>query len=158
MRHADGQRGLSLLELVATCTVMLILASAVLPLARVTVQRQKEIELRRALREMRRAIDQFKLEADNGVIGGPDVNKVGNENYPSDLEILVEGAPKPGPAALKRKYLRRIPIDPMTNSTEWGLRCYQDEPDSDSWCGSNVWDVYTTSGATGLDGTSYKEW
>ncbi len=154
------ERGMSLLEVTATATVMLILASAVLPLARVTLQRQKEIELRRALREMRTAIDRFKEAATGNpkVIGGPDVDVLGNEGYPKDFEIMVEGAPKVGGVGTKVKFLRRVPKDPMTNSTEWGKRCYQDEPESDSWCGENIFDVYTTSTRTGLDGTPYREW
>jgi general secretion pathway protein G len=148
---------------VATCTLMLILASAVLPLARVTIQRQKEIELRRALREIRTAIDRYH-DAAVPTDGRPSpldpfvVNKQGLDGYPEELEVLVEGVKLAGPVDKKVKFLRRIPKDPMTNSTEWGLRCYRDEADSDSWCGDNVWDVYTTSGRTGLDGTPYKEW
>ncbi len=153
---------MSLLELLATATIMAILASAVLPLATVALKRQKEIELRRALREMRSAIDTFRRDTgqDGGqpVIGGPDVVQVGREGYPPNLEMLVEGAPMVGPGGKKKKYLRRVPKDPMTNSTEWGLRCNQDEADSDSWCGNNVWDVYTKSTAKGLDGTPYREW
>lgn len=154
---AARERGMSLLELVATCTVMLILASAVLPLARITIQRQKEIDLRRALREMRTAIDRYHQKVEEGQIGGSDV-KLGSEGYPPDLETLIEGVNQVGTLGKKLKFLRRIPKDPMTNGTEWGLRCYQDEPDSDSWCGSNVWDVYTTSTRKGLDGTPYREW
>lgn len=157
---ARRQAGLSLLELVATCTLMLILASAVLPLAKVAIKRQKEIELRRALRELRLAIDKYN-EAIVSVpprICGPDV-KADNQGYPPDLETLVEGVADCTAGGLRKiKFLRRIPKDPMTNSTEWGMRCYQDDADADSWCGNNVWDVYTTSGHKGLDDTPYREW
>lgn len=154
---------MSLLELVATCTLMLILASAILPLAKVTIQRQKEIELRRALREIRTAIDRYHDLA-QPINGQPPVldpfviNKQGLEGYPESLDILVEGVKVAGPVDKKIKFLRRVPKDPMTNSTEWGLRCYRDDPDSDSWCGDNVWDVYTTSARKGLDDTPYREW
>ncbi len=154
---------MSLLELVATCTLLLILASAILPLARVTIQRQREMELRRSLREVRTAIDRYHdlAQPTNGQPSPLDpftVNKQGLEGYPESLEVLVEGVKLAGPVDKKIKFLRRIPKDPMTNSTEWGLRCYRDEPDSDSWCGDNVWDVYTTSTRKGLDGTPYREW
>jgi general secretion pathway protein G len=135
----------------------MILAGAVLPLARVTVKRQRESELRRSLRELRRAIDEYKLRVDQGQIGGADV-KLGSEGYPPDLETLVEGVSQVGRLDRKLKFLRRIPVDPMTHTVEWGLRCYQDEPDSSSWCGDNVYDVYTKSGGTALDGTKYKDW
>lgn len=154
---AARERGMSLLELVATCTVMLILASAVLPLARITIQRQKEIDLRRALREMRTAIDRYHQKVEEGQIGGSDV-KLGSEGYPPDLETLVKGVNRVGAVDRKIKLLRRIPVDPMTGNTEWGMRCYQDDPDETSWCGQNVWDVYSKSTAKGLDGTRYNTW
>lgn len=152
-----GERGMTYLEMLATATIMLILASAVLPLARVTVKRQRELELRRSLREMRTAIDRFKLLADAGQIDPRDV-PVGSEGYPTELEVLVKGVGAVGTLGRKHKFLRRIPRDPMTGSDEWGLRCYQDAADDDSWCGSNVWDVYTKSEGVGLDGTPYREW
>lgn len=153
------ERGITFLELLATAAIVLVLASAVLPLARVTVKRQKEIELRRVLREMRTAIDKFHLAVEAGFIGGTDLT-VGSEGYPEDLEVLVEGVSHVGTLGRKLKFLRRIPKDPMFGDpeTEWGKRCYQDEPDSTSWCGNNVWDVYSTSTAEGLDGTPYNEW
>jgi general secretion pathway protein G len=135
----------------------MILASAILPLARVTQRRQHELELRRQLRMLRNAIDGYKRAVDAQQIGGIDV-KVGSEGYPPDLETLVKGVNQVGRLDHKLKFLRRVPVDPMTHSTEWGLRCYQDEPDSTSWCGSNVYDVYTTSGGKALDGTNYKDW
>jgi general secretion pathway protein G len=151
------ERGMTFVELMATATIMAILASAILPLARVTHKREREIELRRALREMRTAIDRYKLAVDQGQIGGTDV-KLGSEGYPPDLETLVKGVSQVGQIDRKLKFLRRISVDPMTRSTEWGLRCYQDEPDDTSWCGDNVWDVYTTSEGTALDGTKYRDW
>jgi general secretion pathway protein G len=152
------QGGFTYLELVATAAILMILASAIMPMARVTRKRQKEIELRRELRILRTAIDDYKKMVDAGKIGGQDV-KLGSEGYPPTLEILVEGVNQVGRVdGVKLKFLRRVPIDPMTSNTEWGLRCYQDEPDSDSWCGSNVWDVYSKSQGEGLDGTKYHDW
>ena len=154
---AERSRGDTYLELIATATIMMILASAILPMGRVAVRRQREIELRRELRIMRRAIDQYKLAVDQGQIGGTDV-KLGSEGYPEDLETLVKGVKRVGTVDRKLKFLRRIPVDPMTGTAEWGLRCYQDDPDSTSWCGDNVWDVYSKSTAKGLDGTTYNAW
>ena len=154
---AEKARGVTYLELIATATIVLILASAILPLGRVAVQRQKEIELRRELRKMRDAINRYKLAVEQGQIGGTDV-KLGSEGYPDDLETLVKGVKRVGTVDRKLKFLRRIPVDPMTGTAEWGLRCYQDDPDSTSWCGDNVWDVYSKSTAKGLDGTTYNTW
>ena len=152
------QRGYTFIELLVVSTILLVLASAAMPLAKVTIQRQREAELRRALREMRTAIDKYKDAADMGVIGSVDV-KVGSEGYPPDLDTLVEGVTKSNDATgVKLKFLRRIPIDPMTNSTDWGFRSYQDRPDASSWGGQNVYDVYTKSTGTALDGTKYKDW
>lgn len=153
-----AQRGFTFVELLVVCTLLLILASAIMPLAKVTVQRQRESELRRALREMRTAIDKFKDAADMGQISMFDI-KTGSEGYPPDLETLVEGVSVVGDASgRKLKFLRRIPIDPMTNSTDWGMRSYQDRPDSTSWGGQNVFDVYTKAKGTALDGTKYIDW
>ena len=157
MGARERTRGITYLELVATAAIMIILASAILPMGRVAVLRQREIELRRALREMRQKIDLYKLAVDQGQIGGTDV-KLGSEGYPPDLDTLVKGVNRVGTAGRKLRFLRRIPVDPMTGSAEWGLRCYQDEPDSTSWCGENVWDVYSKSTAKGLDGTTYNTW
>ena len=148
---------MTFVEVMATATILAILASAILPLARATHKREREIELRRTLREIRTAIDRYKLAVDQGQIGGTDV-KLGSEGYPPDLETLVKGVSQVGQIDRKLKFLRRIPVDPLTRSTEWGLRCYQDEPDDTSWCGDNVWDVYTTSEGTALDGTQYRDW
>ena len=156
--RAGGPRGFTFIELLVVTTILLILASAIMPLARVTVQRQKEFELRRYLREMRTAIDKYKEAADAGVIGAFDI-KAGSEGYPSDLNTLVEGVSKVNDqSGTKLKFLRKIPIDPMTRSTEWGLRSYQDRPDATSWGGQNVFDVYTKSTGTALDGTKYRDW
>jgi general secretion pathway protein G len=158
MRRFTGEGGYTFIELVIVTAILLVLASAVMPLAQVTSQRQREAELRRSLREMRTAIDKFKDAVDAQQIPQTELEP-GSEGYPPDLETLVEGVSQAGDASGKKlKYLRRIPIDPMTNSTEWGLRSYQDRPDSTSWGGQNVFDVHTTSTATGLDGTKYNEW
>jgi general secretion pathway protein G len=151
------ERGFTYLEMIATAIILLVLASAVMPLARVTWKRQQELELRRTLREIRYAIDKYKVAVDAGQIGGTDV-KLGSEGYPPDLETLVKGVNQVGRVDHKLKFLRRIPVDPLTRTAEWGLRCYQDDPDSSSWCGQNVWDVYTKNEGKGLDGTPYKEW
>ncbi len=154
---AERSRGITYLELVATTAIVMILASAILPMGRVAVRRQREIELRRELRKMREAINRYKQAVDQGQIGGTDV-KLGSEGYPPELETLVKGVNRVGALDRKLKFLRRIPVDPMTSTAEWGLRCYQDDPDSTSWCGENVWDVYSKSTAKGLDGTNYNTW
>ena len=151
-------RGYSFVELLVVATILLILASAILPLAKVTMQRQREAEVRRSLRELRTAIDNFKDAVDTGLIGSTDV-RAGSEGYPPDLETLVEGVSVVNDASgRKLKFLRRIPIDPLTRDTEWGLRAYQDRPDSTTWGGQNVYDVYTTASGTALDGTRYQDW
>jgi len=152
------REGYTFVELIIVVTILLILASAVLPLAQVTSQRQREAELRRDLREIRTAIDKFKDAVDVGQIPSTEL-RPNSEGYPPDLETLVEGVSAAGDASgRKLKYLRRIPIDPMTNSMEWGFRSYQDKPDTSSWGGDNVFDVYTKSGATALDGSKYRDW
>jgi general secretion pathway protein G len=158
MSAVARERGFTFVELLVVSTLLLILASAVMPLARVTMQRQREAELRRDLREMRTAIDKFKDAADAGAIAPMDI-QAGSENYPPSLEVLVNGVTKNNDATgVKLKFLRRIPMDPITHSTDWGLRSYQDKPDSTSWGGSNVFDVYTKSDGKALDGTKYKDW
>ena len=154
-RHSGGY---TFVEILIVATIILILASAIMPLAKVTSRRQREGELRRSLREMRTAIDKFKDAADLGQIGSLDL-KVGSENYPADLQMLVDGVNAANdPTGRKLKFLRRIPVDPMTHGTEWGLRSYQDKPDSTRWGGQNVFDVYTTFDGTALDGTKYRDW
>jgi general secretion pathway protein G len=158
MGSAGTDKGFTFIELVVVTTILLILASAIMPLSKVTVQREREAELRRYLREMRTAIDKYKDAVDGGLIGSIDV-KAGSEGYPPDLETLVEGVSVANDASgRKLKFLRKVPIDPLTNSTEWGLRSYQDKPDSTSWGGQNVYDVYTKSTGTALDGTKYRDW
>jgi general secretion pathway protein G len=151
-------RGYTFVELLVVATIMVILASAIMPLARVTATRQREVELRRALREMRTAIDKFKDAADAMQISPLDLKPDG-EHYPPDLETLVEGVTVANDqAGRKLKFLRRVPIDPMTHDTDWGLRSYQDDADSTRWGGENVFDVYTTFDGTALDGTNYRDW
>ena len=152
------QKGYTFVELIVVATIITILASAIMPLAKVTAQRTREAELRRSLREVRTAIDKYKDAADLGQIGSLDL-KVGSENYPADLQVLVDGVSAANDATgRKLKYLRRIPVDPMTHGTEWGMRSYQDKPDATRWGGQNVFDVYTTFGGTALDGTKYRDW
>lgn len=152
------QAGFTYLEMVATAAILMIVASAILPVARVGRIREKELELRRELRSMRNAIDKYQKDAtETGKIGGADV-KLGSEGYPEDLETLVEGVTQVGSVDKKLKYLRRVPVDPMTGKAEWGKRCYQDPPDSRTWCGQNVWDVYSLSEGKALDGSHYKDW
>ena len=153
-----GQAGYSLIELLAVTVVLLVLASAVMPLAKVTVQRAREAELRRSLREIRTAIDRYKDAADLQQIAATEL-KAGAEGYPPKLEVLVEGVRANGDASgRKLKFLRRIPMDPMTHTQEWGMRSYQDDSDSTSWGGQNVYDVYSKSGGLALDGTKYVDW
>jgi len=157
VRRAD-ENGFTFIELLIVSTILMIIASAVMPLARVTSQRQKEAELRQALREIRTAIDKYKDAVDQGLIGATEI-KLGTEGYPPELETLVEGVSVANDASgRKLKFLRRVPMDPMTHSQEWGQRSYQDRPDSVSWGGQNVFDVYTKSTGVALDGTKYKDW
>jgi general secretion pathway protein G len=152
------QRGFTFIELLVVTTIVLILAAAIQPLARVTIQRTREAELRRVLREMRTAIDKFKDAADAGLIPTTEL-KANSEGYPPDLETLVEGVSVANDATgRKLKFLRRIPVDPITGENEWGMRSYQDKPDTTTWSGQNVYDVFTKSQGTGLDGTKYRDW
>jgi general secretion pathway protein G len=151
LSSAPGQRGFTLVELIVATAILVILTGLAVPMARVTIMREKERQLRHDLWELRDAIDRYKGAADRGAFQ----IKAGSEGYPPDLETLVEGVDVGGK---KMRYLRRIPTDPMTNSTEWGLRSMQDDPTSDSWGGQNVFDVFTKAQGTGLDGTEYKEW
>lgn len=151
------QEGFTYIELIVASMILAVLAAAIIPVAEVSSKRAKEAELRSALRTIRTAIDEYKRATDLGLIGGTDV-QLGSEGYPKELEVLVEGVTQVGTPGTKLKFLRRIPVDPMTNSTEWGLRSYQDEPDSSFWGGQNVYDVYTKSTGTALDGTKYSDW
>jgi general secretion pathway protein G len=137
--------------LIVTVAILAIVASAAVPVTRFEVKRTKERELRYDLWQMREAIDKYKDAADKGAFQ----TKVDSQNYPPDLETLVNGVDVQGK---KLKFLRRIPVDPMTGKAEWGLRSMQDDPTSDSWGGQNVFDVYTKALGTGLDGTKYSTW
>jgi general secretion pathway protein G len=147
----QSERGLTLVELIVTVAILSILASAAIPIARFKVKRDKERELRRDLWEMRDAIDHYKDAADKGGIQ----TKVDSQNYPPDLETLVSGVDIQGK---KVKFLRRIPVDPMTGKAEWGLHSMKDDPKSDSFSGDSVFDVYSKSTDTALDGTKYSDW
>jgi general secretion pathway protein G len=153
----NGERGFTFIEMIVVTTILLVLASTVMPLAQVTMQRQREAELHRALREMRTALDKFKDAVDQGLIPSTELEPA-NEGYPPDLETLVDGVSVANDASgRKLKFLRRVPVDPMTRD-EWGLRSYQDDPGSKSWGRQNVFDVYTKSEGTALDGTKYRDW
>ena len=143
--------GFTIVELIVAIAVLAILAGAAIPLARNVIKRDRERELRRALWEMRDAIDRYKDAADRGAFQ----IKVGSEGYPPDLETLVKGVDVSGK---KIRFLRKIPADPMTKDTEWGLRSMQDDPESTSWGGQNVFDVYTKSQGIGMNGQKYSEW
>ncbi len=146
--------GYTLTELVVVCAVLSILAAVAFPTVKYTRKRQKEMELRASLREMRSAIDEFKRYSDAGFIPVD----FGTDGYPKELEILVEGVDVVGQIDKKVKFLRRIPVDPMTGKDEWGMRSYQDEPDSTSWGGENVYDVFSLSQGVGLDRIPYSQW
>jgi general secretion pathway protein G len=150
--NAKSATGFTLLELIVTTAILSILTMMALPLARVTIQREKEKELHTALWEMRDAIDRYKDGADRQMFQ----TKVDSGGYPPDLDTLVKGVEAQG--GKKIRFLRSIPVDPMTKSTEWGMRSMQDDPDSDSWGGQSVFDVYSKSQGTALDGTKYKDW
>ena len=155
--HANRprQQGFSITELVVVCVLLTTLSAAAFPIARHTIKRQKEIELRYDLRLLRNAIDEYKRYSDAGLLPVD----LGTDGYPTELEILTEGHNLigQGPSTIKR-FLRRIVIDPMTGEAEWGLRSYQDDPDTDSWGGENVYDVFSLSEGTGLNGIPYREW
>jgi general secretion pathway protein G len=148
---AKPARGFTLIELIIATMIMLILSTMAIPLARVTIKRQRERDLRRALWDMRDAIDRYKDAADRNAFQ----TKVGSDGYPPDMDTLVKGE---NVQNKKVRFLRSIPTDPMTGSKEWGMRSTQDDVDSDSWGGQNVFDVYTKSNDTALDGTKYKDW
>lgn len=148
------QAGLTLIELVVVAALLAILAAVVLPSAKNTIRRGKEMQLRAALREMRYAIDEYKRFSDAGLIEV----ELGTDGYPAELEMLVEGVELIGQFDQEVKFLRRIPIDPMTGEAEWGLRGYEDDWDEDNWGGENVFDVYSLSGGIGLNGVAYSQW
>ena len=160
-RRPGSESGLTLIELVIACGILLILATAALPIARWTAYREREKELRKDLLDMRQAIDRYKELADKGLIRVDQMTG----GYPPDLETLVKGVPLAGAAAgagaqsgVKIHFLRRVPIDPMTKQPDWGLRSVEDDPDSMDWGGKDVFDVYSKSTATAMDGTKYSEW
>ena len=143
-----------MVEVAIVAAMIAILAAMAVPVARYSLRRQKELELRYQLRMMREAIDQYKKLSDAGLIP----LQIGGEGYPPDMETLVKGVTLVGQLDKKQRFMRRLPIDPMTGKAEWGLRSYQDESDSFSWGGQNVYDVYSLSDARSLDGTYYKDW
>lgn len=153
-RRPRRVRGYTLVELVVVSATLAVLAGITMPVVKFTVKRSKEMELRAGLREMRAAIDEFKRYSDAGLIP----IELGTDGYPKDLEVLVEGVDVVGQIDRRVRFLRRIPIDPMTGDEEWGLRSYQDDWDATSWGGENVYDVYSLSGGVGLNGVPYAKW
>jgi general secretion pathway protein G len=151
MRYRQ-QRGVTLLEMIIVISILLVLMGAAVPVVRVSVKRAREVELHRDLWEMRSAIDKYKEAAERNMFQV----KLGTEGYPPDMDTLVNGVEVQG--GKKLKFLRRVPVDPMTGNKDWGLRAMQDDPTSESWGGQNVFDVYSKSNGTGLDGTKYKDW
>jgi general secretion pathway protein G len=153
-RRLASEAGMTLLELIIACSILVVLSTAALPVARFSIMHRKEEELHRDLREMRDAIDRYKDLADQHLIR----TEIGSENYPPDLETLVNGVQLGASSDRKIRFLRKIPVDPITGRAEWGLRAVQDDPDSTSWGGKNVFDVYSKSQATASDGTRYANW
>ena len=152
-RSKANQKGMTLLELIIACSILVILSSAALPVVRFAVVRPKETELRRSLREIRGAIDRYKDLADLHLVRV----EVGSEGYPPDLDTLVKGVDY-GSSTQKVRFLRRIPVDPMTGKADWNLLSVQDDPDATGWGGNNVFDVRSRSQGTALDGTKYSDW
>jgi general secretion pathway protein G len=149
-----GERGFTIAEMLMVAAMLAILAAATVPIAHQSFKRAKEVQLRDALRDMRYAIDEYKRYSDAGLIPVD----LGTDGYPSDLEVLVEGVDVIGQVDKKVRFLRRIPVDPMTGEAEWGKRSYQDDPDATSWGGENVYDVHSLSEGVGLNGIPYSEW
>ena len=156
---AEGQRGLTLLEMILAMAILAVLASVVVPMAEVTAMRGKELELQRSLREIRTAIDYFKADFDKAVEEEKIIKAINETGYPETLEELVEGSDWGGLYPYKRKYLRRLPQDPFDEYDEgWGLRSYEDDPDSTFYSGNDIYDVYSQSSRYALDGTPYNTW
>jgi general secretion pathway protein G len=151
-RYRSSEAGLTLLELIIACSILMILSTAAMPLVRITIVRSREAELRRDLREMRNAIDHYKDMADTAAFQ----TEVTSNGYPPDLDTLVKGVVIAGNKRVR--FLRRIPVDPMTGQADWGMRSIQDDPDTTSWGGGNVFDVFSKSQGTALDGTKYADW
>ncbi len=147
-------RGVTLIEVMVTMVILSVLAMGILPLSQITYKRAKEIELKRNLRIIRKALDEYKRLSDEGKIP----KEPFSSGYPKSLEVLVEGVEFQGPVPFKIKFLRRIPRDPMTEDGEWGLRSYFDDPDSETWGGQDVYDVYSKSQEQALDGSYYRDW
>jgi len=152
--HGSRQLGFTIVELAVVAAMIAILTAMVVPVAKYTLKRQDEIELRYQLRLMRDAIDKYKQFSDLGLIP----MQLGSEGYPKDLTTLVEGVTLVGQLDKKQKFLRRVPIDPMTKKAEWGMRSFQDDPDTIAWGGQNVYDVFSLSSGRAIDGTYYKDW
>jgi general secretion pathway protein G len=153
-RRPAAQAGMTLLELIISCAVLLVLSSAALPIARYSMLRQREKDLHQDLEDMRDAIDRYKDAADNQQIK----TQPGSQNYPPDLETLVKGVPLGTNGDKTIRFLRKVPTDPMTGSADWGLRAVGDDPDSQTWGGKNVFDVYSRSSGTAMNGTKYADW
>jgi general secretion pathway protein G len=154
--HSRAARaaGFSVVELAIVAVMVSILSAMAIPVVRYTVKRQDELELKFQLRLLREAIDKYKLLSDTGMIPP----QLGSEGYPPDLDTLVDGVKLVGQIDKKQKFLRHVPIDPMTKKAEWGLRSFQDEPKTTAWGGQNVYDVYSLSDGRAIDGTYYKDW
>lgn len=154
MQRFRSNAGVTLIELVVTLTILSVLAMGIMPLSVISTKRSKELELKRNLRTIRKALDAYKKSVDDGEIPKDALSS----GYPPSLEVLVEGVEISGPVPYRMKFLRRLPKDPMTEDGEWGLRSYEDEPDSETWGGQDVYDVYSQSEKQALDGTDYKDW
>ena len=159
----NNNRGITLIELIITMAVLAILASVILPSAQMTIRRTREIELRRELRQIRTAIDDYRKAYDQAVTDKKLTGSLNKSNCPETLQVLVDGYDFGGAVNYKKKFLRKIPADPFNppkpgEVPKWGLRSYEDEPDSMSWGGEDVYDVYSLSGETAIDGTKYKDW
>jgi general secretion pathway protein G len=157
-RAPTTESGFTLLELIITMAIIAILSAGTIPIARNLIRRQREMELRRNLREIRMAIDRYKIRCEQGNLLGPLDKDPEDECYPKTIEVLVEGVLPPNKLN-KERFLRRLPRDPFSGTADWGMRSIQDDPDSSSWGGQNVYDVYSKARGTALDGkTQYKDW